>query len=130
MWHGSLANLYNVITDVRTRYGKPVVVAETAYPFTTEQCRSGSRTRSVAALPCDGLSASWQGQAEEFTWVQNTARNAGAIGVFYCGAHLARGAGQRLEPRPTSTTAATGWGTTWRSSTGTGRLNPNIRWLP
>jgi arabinogalactan endo-1,4-beta-galactosidase len=26
-WHGSLANLYNVITDVRSRYGKPVVIA-------------------------------------------------------------------------------------------------------
>ncbi len=35
MWHGSLSNVSSVITDVRTRYGKPVVIAETAYQFTT-----------------------------------------------------------------------------------------------
>lgn len=30
MWHGSLANLHRDIVDLRGRYGKPVVIAETA----------------------------------------------------------------------------------------------------
>jgi arabinogalactan endo-1,4-beta-galactosidase len=34
-WHGTLEAFQANIDDVATRYGKPVVVAETAYPFTT-----------------------------------------------------------------------------------------------
>jgi arabinogalactan endo-1,4-beta-galactosidase len=34
-WHGPLSNLYSTVSDARTRYGKPVVVVETAYMFTT-----------------------------------------------------------------------------------------------
>jgi arabinogalactan endo-1,4-beta-galactosidase len=30
VWHGSISNLYNVIVDMGTRYGKPVILAETA----------------------------------------------------------------------------------------------------
>jgi arabinogalactan endo-1,4-beta-galactosidase len=33
-WHGTLAELQANLRDVTTRYGKDVVVAETAYPFT------------------------------------------------------------------------------------------------
>ncbi|MEE3920467.1 glycosyl hydrolase 53 family protein [Micromonospora sp. BRA006-A] len=81
MWHGSLANLYNNIVDVRNRYGKPVVIVETAYPFT--RADADGEPNAIGDATCDGISATWAGQAQEFDWVQNTARNAGAIGVFY-----------------------------------------------
>src|SRR5262245_3673937 len=31
-WHGTMANMTSVVADVKARYGKPVVIAETAYP--------------------------------------------------------------------------------------------------
>jgi arabinogalactan endo-1,4-beta-galactosidase len=34
-WHGSLATLQANLNDLATRYGKDIVVAETAYPWTT-----------------------------------------------------------------------------------------------
>src|SRR5215470_1869829 len=76
-WHGSLSNLSSVITDVRTRYGKPVVIAETAYPFTAANADAESNSIS-SSQPCSGFPATWAGQASEFTAVQNTARSAGA----------------------------------------------------
>jgi arabinogalactan endo-1,4-beta-galactosidase len=36
IWHGSLADLRANLTDLATRYEKDIVVAETAYPWTTE----------------------------------------------------------------------------------------------
>src|ERR1041385_4888399 len=45
-WHGSLSNLSSVITDVRSRYGKPVVIAETAYPFTAANADSTANSVS------------------------------------------------------------------------------------
>jgi arabinogalactan endo-1,4-beta-galactosidase len=36
IWHGSLADLRANLNDLATRYGKDIVVVETAYPWTTE----------------------------------------------------------------------------------------------
>lgn len=127
MWHGTLANLYNVITDMRTRYGKPVIIAETAFPFTADNADSTSN--SVTSATCEGISTSWSGQATEFTWVQNTARNAGAIGVFY------------WEPTWYGANAGNGWDPTNFATSGngwdnmavfnwTGHINPDIAWTP
>jgi len=127
MWHGSLANLYNVITDVRTRYGKPVVLAETAYPFTAANADSEPNAIGGSA-PCDGISASWAGQAQEFTWVQNTARNAGAIGVFYWEPTWYAIAGNGWDPADIN-----GTGDQWDNMATfdwTGHVNPNLRFTP
>ncbi|GIE87608.1 glycoside hydrolase family 53 protein [Actinoplanes regularis] len=82
MWHGTLANLYNVIADVKSRYGKPVVIVETAYMYTTANA-DGQSNSIPGTTTCDGQAATKAGQGTEFTWIQNTARNAGAVGVFY-----------------------------------------------
>jgi arabinogalactan endo-1,4-beta-galactosidase len=127
MWHGTLSNLYNVITDVRSRYGKPVVIAETAFPFTA--ANADSTTNSVTSATCEGVSTSWSGQATEFSYVQNTARNAGAIGVFY------------WEPTWYGPNKGNGWdpanfansGNGWDNMATfdwTGHVNPTIRWTP
>jgi arabinogalactan endo-1,4-beta-galactosidase len=127
MWHGTLANLYNVIADVKSRYGKPVVVAETAFPFTSAD--ADSTGNSVSSATCEGITTSWKGQATEFTYVQNTARNAGAIGVFY------------WEPTWYGPNRGNGWdpadingsGNGWDNMAvfnWTGQVNPDIRWTP
>lgn len=126
-WHGTLSNLYNVITDVRTRYGKPVVIAETAFPFTS--ANADSQGNAVGSATCEGVSTSWQGQATEFAYVQNTARDAGAIGVFY------------WEPTWYGANTGNGWdpaningsGNEWDNMATfnwTGNVNPTIRWTP
>ncbi|GLW31623.1 glycoside hydrolase family 53 protein [Actinoplanes regularis] len=125
MWHGDLTNLATVLTDVQARYGKPTVIAETAYPYTTDNYDHLENIITSAA-PCDGIPASPQGQATEFTQVQDVARASGALGVFY------------WEPTWTAIDG-NGWdtediensGNAWENMAtfdDTGRINPYIVW--
>ncbi|GLY33485.1 glycosyl hydrolase 53 family protein [Kineosporia sp. NBRC 101731] len=127
MWHGTLANLYNVITDMRTRYSKPVVIAETAFPFTASNADSTSN--SVTSATCEGITTSWAGQATEFSYVQNTARNAGAIGVFYWEpTWYGPNAGNGWDPANIAT-SGNGWDN-MATFDWTGHVNPTIKWTP
>jgi arabinogalactan endo-1,4-beta-galactosidase len=80
VWHGSMSHMSSVVSDARTRYGKPVILAETAAPFTL--ANADSTTNSVTGA-CSGYPATWAGQGAAFTAVQNAAKAGGAIGVFY-----------------------------------------------
>ncbi|GAB7192862.1 glycosyl hydrolase 53 family protein [Kineococcus sp. NUM-3379] len=127
MWHGSLANLYDNLVDLRTRYGKPVVVVETAYMFTTAD--ADHEANSIPGdVTCDGQPATWEGQATQFRYVQNTARNAGAIGVFYWEPTWTAIHGNGWDPDDIWNTGD-GWDNMavfdWN-----GRVNPHIRWTP
>ncbi|MFF7653103.1 arabinogalactan endo-beta-1,4-galactanase [Streptomyces sp. NPDC007983] len=123
MWHGSLSTLYDVVADMRSRYGKDVVIAETAYPFTTANADS---TGNSVTSGCSGYPLTWTGQAANFTDVQNTARNAGAIGVFYWEPTWYAVPGNGWDPADMNN-SGDGWDNmavfNW-----TGRLNPTIRW--
>jgi arabinogalactan endo-1,4-beta-galactosidase len=127
MWHGTLANLHNVITDVRTRYGRPVVIAETAYQFTTGNA-DGTGNSIPGTVLCDNIPATWAGQAQQFTWTQNTARNAGAIGVFYWEPTWYAVPGNGWDPRNINN-SGNGWDNmaifNW-----TGQVNPSVVWTP
>ncbi|MFJ6167840.1 arabinogalactan endo-beta-1,4-galactanase [Micromonospora orduensis] len=126
MWHGSLANLYNNIVDLRGRYGKPVVIVETAYPFTRNN--ADSEPNAIGDATCDGISATWSGQAQEFDWVQNTARNAGAVGVFYWEPTWYAVRGNGWDPANIN-----GTGNQWDNMAvfdWSGRVNPGVRWTP
>ena len=126
-WHGSLSNLTSVITDVRARYGKPVVLAETAYPFTAANADSQGNSVS-SSTPCSGFAATWAGQAAEFTAVQNTARSAGALGVFYWEPTWYAIAGNGWDPANIN-----GTGDEWDNMAifnWTGNLNPGVKWTP
>jgi arabinogalactan endo-1,4-beta-galactosidase len=124
-WHGTLANMTSVVSDVRTRYGKPVVIAETAYPFTS--ANADSTPNSVTgSQPCAGYPATWAGQASNFTAVQNAARSGGAIGVFYWEPTWYAIPGNGWDP-----TNINGSGDQWDNMAifdWTGHLNPGIRW--
>jgi len=74
-YHGSMANMEKVVADMKSRYSKPVIIAETSYMF--EGNAPGSKGL------CSGYSATPSGQANNFLDVQKFASNAGAIGVFY-----------------------------------------------
>ncbi len=125
MWHGSLSNLSSVITDTKSRYGKPVVIAETAYPFTAANADSTANSVSGSA-PCSGYPATWTGQASEFTAVQNTARSAGALGVFYWEPTWYAISGNGWDPANIN-----GTGDQWDNMAvfdWTGHVNPNVVW--
>jgi arabinogalactan endo-1,4-beta-galactosidase len=127
MWHGTLSNLYNVIADVKSRYGKNVILAETAYPFTSANADSEANSVTGSA-PCSGYPASWAGQAANFTDVQNTARNAGAIGVFYWEPTWYAISGNGYDPANIN-----GTGDQWDNMAifnWTGQVNPGIKWTP
>jgi arabinogalactan endo-1,4-beta-galactosidase len=62
-WHGSLADLEANLRDLGQRYGKPVMVVETAYPWTLAWCDS---THNIVGLPAQllkGYPATPGGQA-------------------------------------------------------------------
>ncbi|NUP83534.1 MAG: arabinogalactan endo-1,4-beta-galactosidase, partial [Nonomuraea sp.] len=61
-WHGTLETFQANINDVATRYGRPVVVTETAYPFTTAD-DDGWANIVTSAEPYPGYPATPQGQA-------------------------------------------------------------------
>jgi arabinogalactan endo-1,4-beta-galactosidase len=125
MWHGTLANLYNVIVDARTRYGKPVAIVETAYQFTTGDADSEKNSIPGTVL-CDNIPATSAGQAQQFTWVQNTARNAGAIGVFYWEPTWYAIKGNGWDPANINGTGD-GWDNMATFDWG-GKVNPYIKW--
>jgi arabinogalactan endo-1,4-beta-galactosidase len=126
-WHGSLSNMAGVVSDVRTRYGKPVIIAETAYPYTTANF-DGTPNSIAAAQPCSGYPATPAGQAANFTAVQNTARSAGAIGVFYWEPTWYAVPGNGWNPADINNS-----GDGWENQAvfdNNGRLNAGVRWTP
>jgi arabinogalactan endo-1,4-beta-galactosidase len=124
-WHGTLANMGSVVSDMKSRYGKDVVIAETAYPFTSA---NADGTANSITSGCSGYPLSWQGQADNFTAVQNTARSAGAIGVFYWEPTWYAVTGNGWDPADINN-SGNGWDNmavfNW-----TGQVNPNIKWTP
>ena len=125
MWHGTLSNLYNVVTDVRPAYGKPVVMVETAYPFTSANADSEGNSVTTGHLRRHTRRPG-RARRSEFTAVQNTARNAGAIGVFYWEPTWYAIPGNGWDPANINGTGD-GWDNmavfNW-----TGQVNPNVRW--
>jgi len=81
-WHGSMSNMSSVVSDMKSRYGKSVIIAETAYPFTASNADSEGNSIS-SSTPCSGYPATWTGQYDNFRDVLAAARTGGAIGVFY-----------------------------------------------
>jgi arabinogalactan endo-1,4-beta-galactosidase len=124
-WHGTIANMGSVVADMKSRYGKNVIIAETAYPFTSANADS---TANSITSGCSGYPLSWQGQADNFTAVQNAARSNGAIGVFYWEPTWYAVTGNGWDPTNINN-SGNGWDNmavfNW-----TGNVNPNIKWTP
>lgn len=79
-WHGSLENLTAQLTQVRDKFDKLTLVAETAYPYTADNgdFQPNSVPSSAAAL---SWTLSVQGQANALRAVAQAAADADALGV-------------------------------------------------
>lgn len=85
-WQGSLSDLQNNLNDLATRYGKEIIVVETAYPWTLSW---NDNTTNLVGNPSQllaGYPATVQGQkkfiVDLINIVSNTTDGKG-IGVFY-----------------------------------------------
>jgi arabinogalactan endo-1,4-beta-galactosidase len=78
-YHGSLSNLNLCLSNAAARYGKPLIVAETAFPW----------TNSVFTTNLDGFSGTTNGQAEYVVALAEAVRcapNNLSCGIFWWGA--------------------------------------------
>ena len=86
-WHGTLTDLTNNINDLAVRYNKEIVVAETAYPWTTQYQNDGHGNifgSSTALLP--SYPATVKGQKDFLIYLSKVirdAKNSKGIGFFY-----------------------------------------------
>jgi arabinogalactan endo-1,4-beta-galactosidase len=82
-WHGTVQEMTGTVKEVKSRYAKPVVIVETAYPFTIlENDQEENSIHSLSQLSPD-YPATPAGQASNLRAVMDAARSGGAIGVFY-----------------------------------------------
>jgi arabinogalactan endo-1,4-beta-galactosidase len=100
-WQGAVSSLSHVAIDAKSRYGEPVVVAETAYPFTTTNEDYEPNSVNTPA-PCPGYPATEAGQYDNFRDVLETARAGGAVGVFYWEPTWVAISGNALDPNNAS----------------------------
>ncbi|WP_406150166.1 arabinogalactan endo-beta-1,4-galactanase [Streptomyces sp. NBC_01012] len=70
-WHGSLAELQTNLDDAASRYGKPVLVAETAYAHTLDNADGLENNVATADQLVDGYPATPEGQAANLRDVMN-----------------------------------------------------------
>ncbi len=82
-WHGTMEDLKNAITHIRSTYDKRVYVAETAYCYTSEDGDGAANSIKGTDDLAEGYAATIQGQANEVRDVFKTAWETGAEGVFY-----------------------------------------------
>ncbi|PPF48741.1 arabinogalactan endo-1,4-beta-galactosidase [Rathayibacter sp. AY1G1] len=83
-WHGSTANLTEVLAQVSRTYGKKVMVAETSWPYTLTD--GDGHPNVIATAPSSSrYPISVQGQATALRDVVAAVRDVGStgIGVFY-----------------------------------------------
>jgi len=85
-WHGSLGDLQQNLNDVSARYGKDVLVAETAYPFTLADADGWPNIIGLPEQLVAGYPATPAGQAANFRDVLSIVRavpNGRGLGAFY-----------------------------------------------
>ncbi|MFE9399197.1 glycosyl hydrolase 53 family protein [Streptomyces flavidovirens] len=85
-WHGPLSDLQNNLDDISARYGKSVMVAETAYPFRLDSKDSHENIIDLPSELVSGYPASTAGQAAWLRDVMNVVEavpGGRGLGVIY-----------------------------------------------
>jgi arabinogalactan endo-1,4-beta-galactosidase len=83
-WHGTLGALQANLMDLSTRYGKPVMVAETAYGFTTAENDHETNIFTAALAERGGYPATPRGQSDALRDILTVVAGVpNALGVFY-----------------------------------------------
>ena len=81
-WHGTVTNLTSVLDNIADTYGKKVMVAETAWPYTYTNGDGHNNTVSSGITETYAISA--QGQADAYRAVVNAVNDASnGCGVFW-----------------------------------------------
>ncbi|MGW0332293.1 glycoside hydrolase family 53 protein [Streptomyces sp. NPDC003011] len=84
-WHGPVEQAAANMADITARYGKPCVIAETAYPFTLESEDDVNDIMNDPSQLTEGFPATPEGQA---AWLRAVADLAAAVpggqGLGYC----------------------------------------------
>lgn len=105
-WHGTFADLKDNINNVYKKFGKQVIVAETAYPFTYANADNKRNMVMESETATVGFAASEENQRKVFELVMNSvATTEGGLGVFYWepawlaveGAGVGKGSGNEWE---------------------------------
>jgi arabinogalactan endo-1,4-beta-galactosidase len=111
-WHGGMGDLQWNLNDVAARYGKDVMVVETAYPFTLGFDDNQSNAIGLESQLVAGYPATPEGQARNFRDVMSIVRavpDGHGLGVFYWDATWIAVSGNGWDPTdPTS-------GDTWEN---------------
>lgn len=85
-WHGTLTNLQNNLNDLATRYGKDLIVAETAYPWTLEWADTVDNIVGSSDDLLSGYPASVTGQKNYLRDIMDIIKNVPnekGCGLFY-----------------------------------------------
>jgi arabinogalactan endo-1,4-beta-galactosidase len=85
-WQGTLNDLQNNLNDLAIRYGKEIIVVETAYPWTLSWDDNTTNLVGNASQLLAGYSATVQGQKDFLVDLINIVSNTTAgkgVGVFY-----------------------------------------------
>jgi arabinogalactan endo-1,4-beta-galactosidase len=112
-WHGSLENLQQVLTHIHETYGKQMLVAETAHPYTAEDLDFHGNT--VTADSVTPYPKTPEGQA---AWVKAVAETVfqipGGMGVFYWeGTWISAGGSSYEENKKLWETYGSGWASSY-----------------
>ncbi|GAB2728593.1 glycoside hydrolase family 53 protein [Streptomyces bullii] len=109
-WHGTLAEFQTTLDDAASRYGKPVFVAETAYPFRLGSEDAHQDIIDTTGELVSGYPASVAGQTR---WMNDVASiveavpNGRGLGVFYWEATWTAVNGNGWDPNDAS--SGNGW---------------------
>lgn len=82
-WHGSLWDLRTNLRDLGPRYGKPLLVVETAYPWTLEGDDDTANFVTTGADLQAGYPATPSGQRDFLRDVRRVTETSGGLGVVY-----------------------------------------------
>jgi arabinogalactan endo-1,4-beta-galactosidase len=82
-WHGGMPQMTATVKELVARYGKPVVIVETAYPFTLLENDQEQNSIHLPAQLTPGYPATPAGQAANLRAVVQAARLGGALGFCY-----------------------------------------------
>jgi arabinogalactan endo-1,4-beta-galactosidase len=85
-WHGTLADLSRNLSDLAARYGKDLVVVETAYPWTLKWCDDVHNSVGLPGQLHPGYTASVDGQRGFLLALMDTVRSVPdrrGLGIFY-----------------------------------------------
>lgn len=82
-WHGTVRDMTSTVREVKSRYSKPVIIVETAYPFTILDYDGEKNSINSANQLPEEYPATPAGQASNLRDVVDAVRLAGALGFFY-----------------------------------------------